>query len=162
MFFITLGTYTRWTFVIFSLVQRILLLIFPCHTVTHGTDLRRSPHLAGGCKLISGQSRRYQLHQLHVAGSGSKTGGIFVKSCFQIIFDTGLAATGSGFKIIFVFIVFYFSGYVRTWPFSSIRSVDHRNSFTLFLQTNNPTDNPQAKARVQRRKKCSKVDPKMR
>ena len=43
MFFIILGTYTRWTFVIFSLVQRILLLIFPCHTVTHGTDLRRSP-----------------------------------------------------------------------------------------------------------------------
>ena len=45
MFFIILGTYTRWTFVIFSLVQRILLLIFPCHTVTHGTDLRRSPHM---------------------------------------------------------------------------------------------------------------------
>ena len=43
MFFIILGKYTRWTFVIFSLVQRILLLIFPCHTVTHGTDLRRSP-----------------------------------------------------------------------------------------------------------------------
>ena len=45
MFFIILGTYTRWTFIIFSLVQRILLLIFPCHTVTHGTDLRRSPHM---------------------------------------------------------------------------------------------------------------------
>ena len=45
MFFIILGTYTRWTFVIFSLVQRILLLIFPCHTVTHGTDLRRSPQV---------------------------------------------------------------------------------------------------------------------
>ena len=43
MFFIILGTYTRWTFIIFSLVQRILLLIFQCHTVTHGTDLRRSP-----------------------------------------------------------------------------------------------------------------------
>ena len=43
MFFIILGTYTRWTFIIFSLVQRILLLIFRCHTVTHGTDLRRSP-----------------------------------------------------------------------------------------------------------------------
>ena len=34
MFFIILGTYTRWTFIIFSLVQRILLLIFQCHTVT--------------------------------------------------------------------------------------------------------------------------------
>ena len=43
MFFIILGTYTRWTFIIFSLVQRILLLIFQCHTVTHRTDLRRSP-----------------------------------------------------------------------------------------------------------------------
>ena len=43
MFFIILGTYTRWPFIIFSLVQRILLLIFQCHTVTHGTDLRRSP-----------------------------------------------------------------------------------------------------------------------
>ena len=43
MFFIILGTYTRWTFIIFSLVERILLLIFRCHTVTHGTDLRRSP-----------------------------------------------------------------------------------------------------------------------
>ena len=45
MFFIILGTYTRWTFIIFSLVERILLLIFQCHTVTHGTDLRRSPPL---------------------------------------------------------------------------------------------------------------------
>ena len=56
MFFIILGTYTRWTFIIFSLVQRILLLIFRCHTVTHGTDLRRSPPLsydeAGLVKLI--------------------------------------------------------------------------------------------------------------
>ena len=46
MFFIILGTYTRWTFIIFSLAQRILLLIFQCHTVTHGTDLRRSPLLS--------------------------------------------------------------------------------------------------------------------
>ena len=43
MFFIILGTYTSWTFIIFSLAQRIKLLIFQCHTVTHGTDLRRSP-----------------------------------------------------------------------------------------------------------------------
>ena len=45
MFFIILGTYTGWTFIIFSLAQRIKLLIFQCHTVTHGTDLRRSPHM---------------------------------------------------------------------------------------------------------------------
>ena len=44
MFFITLGIYTRWSFIVFSLAQRILLLIFQCHTVTHGTDLRKSPH----------------------------------------------------------------------------------------------------------------------
>ena len=45
MFFITLGIYTRWSFIVFSLAQRILLLIFQCHTVTHGTDLRKSPQL---------------------------------------------------------------------------------------------------------------------
>ena len=43
MFFINLGTYTKWMFILLSLAQRILLLIFQCHTVTHGTDLRRSP-----------------------------------------------------------------------------------------------------------------------
>ena len=48
MFFIILGTYTWWTFILFSLAQRILLLIFQCHTVTHGTDLRRSPLLWEG------------------------------------------------------------------------------------------------------------------
>ena len=47
MFFIILGTYTRWTFIIFSLAQMILLLIFQCHTFTHGTDLRRSPQELG-------------------------------------------------------------------------------------------------------------------
>ena len=53
MFFIILGTYTRWTFIIVSLVQGILLLIFQCHTVTHGTDLRRSPLLLSSlAKLI--------------------------------------------------------------------------------------------------------------
>ena len=43
MFFMFIGTYTKWTFIDFSPVQRVLLLIFLCHTVTHGTDLRRSP-----------------------------------------------------------------------------------------------------------------------
>ena len=41
--FIILGTYKRWIFNIFPLAQRILILIFRCHTVTHGTNLRRSP-----------------------------------------------------------------------------------------------------------------------
>ena len=44
MFFINLGTCSKWMFTLLSLAQRILLLIFQCHTVTHGTDLRRSPH----------------------------------------------------------------------------------------------------------------------
>ena len=43
MFFINLGTSTKWMFILLSLAQRILLLIFQCHTVTHSTDLRRSP-----------------------------------------------------------------------------------------------------------------------
>ena len=45
MFFMILGTYRKQTFIDFSLTQRIQLMIFWCHTVTHGTDLRRSPHI---------------------------------------------------------------------------------------------------------------------
>ena len=43
MFFMILGTYRNQTFIDFSPAQRIQLMIFLCHTVTHGTDLRRSP-----------------------------------------------------------------------------------------------------------------------
>ena len=43
MFFMILGTYRNQTFIDFSSAQRIQLMIFLCHTVTHGTDLRRSP-----------------------------------------------------------------------------------------------------------------------
>ena len=42
MFFINLGTCSKWMFTLLSLAQRILLLIVQCHTVTHGTELRRS------------------------------------------------------------------------------------------------------------------------
>ena len=45
MFFMILGTYRNQTFIDFSPAQRIQLMIFLCHTVTHGTDLRRSPLL---------------------------------------------------------------------------------------------------------------------
>ena len=45
MFFMILGTYRNQTFIGFSPAQRIQLMIFSCHTVTHGTDLRRSPHI---------------------------------------------------------------------------------------------------------------------
>ena len=40
---LTLGTYKRKTLIDFSVAQRIWHLIFGCHTVTHGTDLRRLP-----------------------------------------------------------------------------------------------------------------------
>ena len=43
MFFMILGTYRNQAFIGFSPAQRIQLMIFSCHTVTHGTDLRRSP-----------------------------------------------------------------------------------------------------------------------
>ena len=58
--------YTRWTFIIFSLVQGILLLIFQCHTVTHGTDLRRSPHM---WKLLRKTAKHYfvlSVDQFHI------------------------------------------------------------------------------------------------
>ena len=45
MFFMILGTYRNQAFIGFSPAQRIQLMIFSCHTVTHGTDLRRSPHM---------------------------------------------------------------------------------------------------------------------
>ena len=51
MFFMILGTYRNQTFIDFSPAQRIQLMIFLCHTVTHGTDLRRSPHMGGGLCL---------------------------------------------------------------------------------------------------------------
>ena len=51
MFFMILGTYRNQTFIDFSPAQRIQLMIFLCHTVTHGTDLRRSPQVQGHCSL---------------------------------------------------------------------------------------------------------------
>ena len=45
MISLTLGTFKRKTLIDFSVAQRIWLSIFGCHTVTHGTDLRRLPHI---------------------------------------------------------------------------------------------------------------------
>ena len=60
MFFMILGTYRKQTFIDFSLTQRIQLMIFWCHTVTHGTDLRRSPHIMGHSLDSSGiHSKEY-------------------------------------------------------------------------------------------------------
>ena len=44
MFFVVVGTHTKCIINEFALDVRIDILIFQCHTVTNGTDLRRSPH----------------------------------------------------------------------------------------------------------------------
>ena len=43
-FFVVVGTYTEHVINEFALDARINILICQCHTVTNGTDLRRSPH----------------------------------------------------------------------------------------------------------------------
>ena len=45
MFFVVVGTHTEHVINEFALDARINILICQCHTVTNGTDLRRSPHL---------------------------------------------------------------------------------------------------------------------
>ena len=44
MFFVVVGTHTEHVINEFALDARINILICQCHTVTNGTDLRRSPH----------------------------------------------------------------------------------------------------------------------
>ena len=43
MFFVVVGTHTKCIINEFALDVRIDILIFQCHTVTNGIDLRRSP-----------------------------------------------------------------------------------------------------------------------
>ena len=43
MFFVVVGTHTKHVINEFALDARINILICQCHTVTNGTDLRRSP-----------------------------------------------------------------------------------------------------------------------
>ena len=45
MFFVVVGTHTKSVINKFAPGARIIFLIFQCHTVTNGTDLRRSPLL---------------------------------------------------------------------------------------------------------------------
>ena len=45
MFVVVVGTHTEHVINEFALDARINILICQCHTVTNGTDLRRSPHL---------------------------------------------------------------------------------------------------------------------
>ena len=57
MFFYVVGTHTKCIINDFSPAPRTNIWIFKCHTVTHGTDLRKSPQ--GGpempkCKKCDG------------------------------------------------------------------------------------------------------------
>ena len=54
MFLFVVGTHTKCVINEFALDARTDILIFPCHTVTNGIDLRRSP-------------LEYKLDQLHSA-----------------------------------------------------------------------------------------------
>ena len=45
MFFVVVGTHSKCVINDFTLTTRIDILIFQCHTVTNGTDLRKSPQL---------------------------------------------------------------------------------------------------------------------
>ena len=45
MFLFVVGTHTKCVINEFALDARTDILIFPCHTVTNGIDLRRSPQL---------------------------------------------------------------------------------------------------------------------
>ena len=45
MVFVVVGTHTKCVINEFALDARIDILIFQCHTVTNGIDLRRSPQL---------------------------------------------------------------------------------------------------------------------
>ena len=45
MFFYVVDTHTKCIINDFAPAPRTNILIFQCHTVTHGTDLRKSPQL---------------------------------------------------------------------------------------------------------------------
>ena len=45
MFLFVVGTHTKCVIIEFALDARTDILIFPCHTVTNGIDLRRPPRL---------------------------------------------------------------------------------------------------------------------
>ena len=57
MFFVVVGTHTEHVINEFALDARINILICQCHTVTNGTDLRRSPPLfLGVLQLVTKQN----------------------------------------------------------------------------------------------------------
>ena len=53
MFFYVVGTHTKYIFNDFSPAPRTNIWIFKCHTVTHGTDLRKSPQLSFSLKILN-------------------------------------------------------------------------------------------------------------
>ena len=60
MFFVVVGTHTKCVINEFALDARIDILIFQCHTVTNGIDLRRSPHENNHSPLREKKSVRHQ------------------------------------------------------------------------------------------------------
>ena len=52
MFFVVVGTHPKCVINEFALDARIDVLIFQCHTVTNGIDLRRSPLVLIPCQHI--------------------------------------------------------------------------------------------------------------
>ena len=53
MFFVVVGTNTEHVINEFALDARINIQIFQCHTVTNGTDLRRSPQVRYGLYICT-------------------------------------------------------------------------------------------------------------
>ena len=53
MFFVVVGTHTKCVINEFALDARIDILIFQCHTVTNGIDLRRSPQEFSHCTFVT-------------------------------------------------------------------------------------------------------------
>ena len=57
MFFYVVDTHTKCIINDFAPAPRTNILIFQCHTVTHGTDLRKSPHENLGPPFLCGSAQ---------------------------------------------------------------------------------------------------------
>ena len=60
MFFVVVGTHTEHVINEFAVDARNNILIFQCHTVTYGTDLRRSPLVCLRSLISSGFAANVQ------------------------------------------------------------------------------------------------------
>ena len=63
MFLFVVGTHTKCVINEFALDARTDILIFPCHTVTNGIDLRRSPPLSNRNYILAASNKK-----LHFGG----------------------------------------------------------------------------------------------